>query len=386
MHPEAPDRGVQIELVYQKINEPTRALLRAAIPSDRMLTYRVNAEDGRGLSQKISSLPLGGGEPYLSILAIAAGARNSTQVANAFGILALIEQHAAIHPDDPANYAKRLEISRNHFLQNIAQQAILLTSDEARAMQAEMIGIWNQYKQNPKAVLNTITANFEVGNPYPRPKSTAEPYWAEAYFLTILDPATPLELRKLLLSNSGRFNHGDNSRYSIQSNNAVFTDNNSFMKNVDASWVYPDIFGQNGSKDVKDWEIAGLRKNLADLQAQMQKRPSTSPEHTQLLGTIRQLEQVAKQTEEKLTVYKAIGQHPLDALHIGYGVWQTTSPEQRAKLIKEAYRRLAKKYHYQVPHQDPRYDPLTEELANKEFTRLTLAQDYLNKHLPENEF
>ncbi len=383
MNPEAPDRDLQIELVYQRIKEPARGLLRALIPGDRVLSHQANdGGEGQQLFQKVASLSPGGGEPYRSILAIAAGAKNSTQVDNAYGALAIIEQRATTFPDRPAHYAKRLEISRNYFLEKLAQNPIVLASDEARAMQAQMIGIWQQYKAEPKNVLNNIVSGFRIGNPFSDPQPKVAPYWAEAYLLTILDPTTPLELRKLLLNNSCRFHARSSPGPSEAFGNDV-----SFVKHVDASWVFPDIFGQSGQQDARDWEIAGLRRKVTDLQTQIQVRPNIPPaERQQMMAAMQQLAEIVKKSEEKLAVYRNIGQHPLDALHIGYGFWRLATPEDRQKMVKEAYRKLAKKYHYQVPHNDPRYDPLLEELANQEFTRLTKAQEYLNGHLSEAEF
>lgn len=379
---EAPDRDTQIELVYQNFNEPSRSLLRAAIPSDRAIELKLYGST----DQQISSLILGTGHPYIDILAVAAGARNPIQLGNAVGALALLGWHSKNEPNNPRNFTKRLDISCQYFLNHIAKAAPPWASDEARAMQAEMMGIWNREKQNPTHVVELIAYAFKIGNFSATGQRDMSGYWTESYLLTIFDPQTPIELRKLLLENALMLNFGN----SLQRNENLFAQNTSFWKHVDARWIYPDIFGAAGGGDMKDWEIAGLRKKMADLQDKLRAQPDVharlAQERAALQGIMLQMAGLVQKSEERLKIYKDLGQHPLDALKIGYSNWRMIPPDERAKLVREAYRTLAKKYHYQIPHSDPRYDPLLEELANKEFVRLTVASDYLNGHLSEDEF
>lgn len=379
-NPEAPDRDIQIELVYQRIAEPYRGALRSAIPSDSLIEYSVSNSDADG---KVTSLYLAGGEPYTSILAVAAASRNSHQLANAFGALAMIQNHVSLWPDTPKNYGKRLEVSENYFLDKIAINPTPFASDDASSLQAQMISYWNQNRENPRNAALAIRVLSGVDD-YRFEQN--KPFWAESYLLTILDPNTPRDLRKLLINNSGLFEHG---RGKLRGDDSRFGPMASFWQHVNASWVYPDIYGQTGNRDIKDWEIAGLRKNILALHQtidQQANQPAASQEYLRLQQAMAQLEQIVKQNEEKLAVYKTVGQHPLEALGIGHSVWRMTPADQRGKLLKKFYWERAKKYHYQVPHTEPRYDPLTEELANKEFSRLTTAQEYLAQHLNQDEF
>lgn len=309
---EAPDRDIQIELVYQKNPEPNRGLLRAAIPSDRTLELKLYGS----ADQQITSLTLGTGHPYIDILAVATGARNPIQLENAFAALALLEWHAKDTPDQPRNFAKRLDISRQYFLTHIAKAAPPWAGDEAKAMQAEMIGIWNQRKQDPKNVLAMIEHSFKIGNFAFSGNRDMRQYWIESCLLTILDPQTPLELRELLLKNALTLNFGN----SLQRNETLFAQNASFWKHVDARWIYPDIFGSSGGGDMRDWEIAGLRREIAGLQEKLKQQPdanaAVAQERARLRVLMEQMIELVRKSEEKLAIYKQLGQHPLDALKL----------------------------------------------------------------------
>lgn len=401
MNTENPTRGVQREMVYQQIKDPiSRNLLRSSIPGDKAYTYRLSKPEGQQFSQSlIELLRRERGNAIRGILGVAVTAQNTAQLSNALGAFSLME-HQGIMRDEKK---KLLEQAIDEFLRQ--PSVTPFATDGARALQAQMIAIWNQqqadttgWKRTPEdklfdAINHIHHLQDEICKGLKHDSGQGK-YWAESYLLTVIDPNTPLELRKLLLSKTIQLDFGELSNvYSLGSygfDDLRFGQHTSVWKSTNAQWVYPEIFGANGNGDVKDWEIAGLRKTIADLQRQLEYGPRSGATNEQETFRLKELmsrmQKLITEGEAKLKIYKEVGSHPLDALGLGYQVWKGADAESRRGLVLSNYRDRAKKYHYQVPPSDPRFDPLLQELANKEFTRLTKAYDYLNQHLNQSEF
>lgn len=383
MHPETPDRDLQRELIYQQIKNPiSRELVRSSIPTTP-IDYHLSTPEGKEMGEKLNDLiRKEGGRAFKYIFALATVAQPPYQLANAFNALSGIAHWQVIRDEE-----KTIDRAKTEFLNDCVITPF--ASDGARAIQADLIARW---EQNPNE--RDVRFRFvSIPGKYGRDRLSSfsnrkveDQYWTEAYVLTILDPNTPFALRKALLDYSLDFHHG----YKDLSGDPRFTAHASIYKNASAEWVFPDLFETGAKRDVKDWEIAGLRKTIADMQKQLEGRPQHSgnldAERAQLKSLMERMERMVREGEEKIQIYKEIGKHPLEALGIGYATWKATPHEQREQLIRNVFRAGAKKYHYQVPSSDPSYNSLLAELANREFTRLTNAYDYLLGHMDKDEF
>ncbi|MCL5784614.1 MAG: hypothetical protein M1142_04670 [Patescibacteria group bacterium] len=403
MNTENPNRDVQREMVYQQIQDPiSRELLRSSIPGDKVHEYRLASPVGPQFAQNlVELLRRERGNAIRGILGVAATAQNPAQLSNALGTFGLLAHQGLLR--DEAN--QLFDQAQDEFLRQ--PSATPFATDGARALQAQMIGMWNEVHNRqgrwdtPESkegdVINLIHHLQDEICKGLKNNSGRGKYWAEAYLLTVLDPGTPFGLRKILLSKTIKLDFGIQHYvvYSYSYGNPYgddprFNQGASIWGSASAAWVYPEIFGSNKGGDVKDWEIAGLRKTIASLQQQLERTPRSDAGIEQERARLRELmlsmQRMVTEGEAKLRIYKEIGQHPLDALGLGYDVWRRTDIESRKKLVLGNYRERAKRYHYQIPSSDPRFDPLLQELANKEFGRLTKAYDYLNQNITKEEF
>lgn len=408
MATEIPDRGMQAELVFQQIRDPiSREALRSSMPADQLINYDDDYAS-RDHQQKLKELVRReGGNAYRYIFAAAAVAQNPTQLANTFGMLASLEDYSL-----GFDFIKRLEQAKADFLRSTVSPAY--TSDGARALQAEIIAVWNEFG-GVSGITDDRLRDKYMHFPYYRKEeqTRVNQFWSEAYMLTVLDPNTPIKLREYLLQAARRpLHYGAGTKSYDREYLERFAQGVSFWQQVDGSWLYPDLFGQfrQSGGDIKDWEIAGLRRDVSKLQQQLnehpvqthqpQRDPKIESERSQIARERQELEQektelrrtadnmrrFLEKEEEKMRIYREIGRHPLEALGIGITVWRSYSPDQRGDIVRQAYRALARKYLYQVPRSDPKYDPLLAELANKEFTRINNAYNYLNGNLDKDDF
>lgn len=257
MRPETPDRDLQREMVYQQVKDPiSRELLRASIPTSATV-YHLSEIKGQENTRKLTELiRRESGSAFKQIFAIATVAQNPDQLSNAFNALSGIQHWASIY-DNREN--KIVDKAYDEFLRDSVVTPF--ASDGARSLQAEFVSYLNRANGNTRHAISFIKNKYaaNIGN------TLDSPYWAEAYLLTILDPNTPLELRKELLRNSLNFHAGYPWRFG-GSPDPRFEKKASIWKNASAEWIYPNLFGADTNRDAKDWEIAGLRKTLADLQ------------------------------------------------------------------------------------------------------------------------
>jgi hypothetical protein len=375
--PETPNRSVQQEMVLQQIQNPiSRGAIRSAIPANERYQYNLSTSAGYQLGSKFAQLiQHEGGNTYKYILGMATTAQNPNQLSNALGSIYLLRHLAMIRNDlEPL-----IDQAQDNFLHSARTSPV--ASDGARALQAEMIDWWDKAEGNANMATSWISQLY--GSATNVNRKQAMKHWAEAYILTILDPHAPIGLRKAMLSEPFPFNHGQ----SVWGEDERFSRDTSFWQHVGGEWVYPDLFGRGtNAGDVKDWEIAGLRAQLSNLQRQVEQGGAsggTAQERAQLRALLEQMQKLVADGNKKIEVYKQIGQHPLDALGIGYAVWKNMPLGEREAFVRSKLRELARKYH--TDHNPDLNSPTAKELANKEFSRLKKAQDYLieNKSLDQ---
>lgn len=387
---ELPNRAIQRELVFQKVKDPiAKGILRNLVPQNRRLEL---TERSPFREKLFEILKREGADTYRHLFGIATTTENPLELSNIFQEFAYLTQPMGTDRNSPAE-ENLLGKAQEEFLTSTV--APLAASDGARALQGEMIAVWNTKSYEPiykridaVGALVFATGHLSdfslVGEPGRR-----IPFLTEAYLLSVLDPQTPLELRQALLTYSYKMFDMPMGAEDVRFRKGV-----SFWNTVDGAWIYPDLLGESQENfDSRDWEIMGLRKQVESLQRELEERqnqpsvdPSLGEEVRRLRDLADRMEEALQDTEEKLEIYKELGQHPLDALGLGYGVWRNATPDQRRETVLKAYREKAKRYHYQTPRSDPAFDEVHQELANKEFSRLTHAYDYLNKHTDQDEF
>ncbi|MEK7165256.1 MAG: hypothetical protein AAB874_00415 [Patescibacteria group bacterium] len=447
MSNELPPRNVQRELVMQRIPVEMRSFVRQLTPNDRPLSFVSSVYSSSAFDESSPKADFeaiftlfnnSGADTYKYLLGIAATAENAAQIHNALGAIAGIYDVVSDKRWDGA--IQILDTAQTKFLKST--QVPHTVSEEARGLSLQMRQIYERNKSSRFTLESDLKDKlFSQDREIHAKYATA---LIEAYLYTILDPSAPIDLRRLLLNKSERLYFG-HVRYHYENGqiDPMYDKFATYWRAVDASWVYPDIFGKRIHKNDKDFLLAELQSRvtklsqlpqaMVDLQAQHEneraafedqitrlkaqlerklKVPIVDPERlqqkiatleaelTKLLSDVAYYKQravkvesiydgvevVLKSAAQRVELYKKIGGHPLDILGIPYGVWKDSSPKDRDAILTKAFRAGVKKYHYQIGENSPNYDADLAELKKIQFVRITQAKDFLTDHLNEDEF
>lgn len=385
-------RDIQREMVYQNIKNPlSRELLRRELPTDT--TFREfdfdNVEKKRHFRQLLKNE---GGNLYTHLLGIATVAQNPRQLSNAitsFGVLSSIGR---------GNNEERQSVdqAQNEFLGK-TYPPVEATSG-ARALEASFVSVWESSKNNPGLMIDRLRG---VVDPNTNRENT-DKYLVEAFILTMIDKNVPVEFKKSLLVHFGKINIGNNSA----AFKAHFDSSASVWKNVDASWVLPELFGAKGfNGDPRDREIAELRYKLRRFQDQEDSGDSTDVLKSENQKLTEQLRVTESQLATARSANSSLGQEnyrlnqsnmdlraenerlrrerngsststskpsPFMRLGIDRSEWDRADLAGKRTMLDKAYRPLLMKYH---PDLIPavKDSPVVKELVDANMAAINIA-------------
>ncbi len=394
-------RDIQREIVYGSIrNQVSRELLRKEVPDDITFNKR---EYGNRQKQMNFSLLLQneGGNIYSYLLGIAATAKNPNQLSNAissFGVLSSLRRYSQQGRD-------QVDQAENEFLGKTYPP--VEATAVARSMEGTLLSIWNKTKHHEGILVDYINQELTPFNN----KEQINKYMIESFILTLIDKNIPVEFKKFLLRRFESLSFGNSSYTGVD---GQFGASASIWKNVDASWVLPELFGAKGfNGDPRDREIAELRYKLRQFQnkedgvdtidAQKAESQRLEDEISQLRNQLeekqRRVDQLTSDNyrlqqsnaglkeenarlrhESTATVREPARRSPWDVLGIDRQMWEKANQNKDTSAMRQmlntARRPLLMKYH---PDQHPsvRTDPVVKELMDERAKEINKAVDDL---------
>lgn len=429
----SPERSTSRRTLYDRMLPHTQGVLRARlatlpevyseVPND----YSRVAESGqiqlKAISREMCSLlQREGADFYRYILGLATVSVSPGQLFNTLSLLSLTNQR--LGDWDNLIYrnarfktpeAKRASESLDEFLGSTSSPDKV--SPGARFVQEDMCSLWAQeddafVKMHTRMAERYRFPNGDIFDHYsytPKPDNFIIKHFVEGYLVAVLDPATPMELRRGLLLLARRFNFGSNPRANKDLRfDRRYDVDASFWEYAKPQWLFPGLFrstqvrnesAQNQppeSETPEQEELGRLRWEVTDLRERLQLSLNANKTMVREMGELRSeverlrrnlldTEDVETRLASTAKMYQACGGHPLDVLGIDHKEWSKATPSKREALVKSSYRTQARQYHPDSHNVLYFVYPRIKGMFEEKFRQITNASEVLQKRTSESE-